>query len=77
MVHAVRIKGGGAAYSNRLVKTHRLTHEKRRGYAMYQRVRIFYFLFFILFFHAAMPCTSGCTCCPACASARSSMHQSR
>ena len=39
MVHAVRIKDGAAAYSNRLVKTHRLANEKRRGYAMYQRVR--------------------------------------
>lgn len=38
MVHACRIKGGKASYSNRLVKTHRLQREVKQGFPLYLRV---------------------------------------
>ena len=39
MVHAVRMKGGKASYSNRLVQTHRRKRERKRGFPLYLRVR--------------------------------------
>ncbi len=39
MVHACRIKGGKASYSNRLVQTHRLKREVKQGFPLYLRVR--------------------------------------
>ena len=38
MVHACRIKGGKASYSNRLVQTHRLKREVKQGFPLYLRV---------------------------------------
>lgn len=39
MVHAVRMKGGKASYSNHLVQTHRLKRELKMGFPLYLRVR--------------------------------------
>ena len=38
MVHACRIKGGKASYSNHLVKTHRLQRELKQGFPLYLKV---------------------------------------
>ena len=46
MVHACRIKGGKASYSNHLVKTHRLQRELKQGFPLYLRVHS----------HPTLPC---------------------
>ena len=62
MVHACRIKGGKASYSNHLVKTHRLQRELKQGFPLYLRVHSHPILP-CLFLHAAcwwLTCSMHC-----------------
>jgi len=38
MVHATRIKNGTASYCNHLVRTHKLSEEKRARFPIYAKV---------------------------------------